>query len=114
MYLQTHGIVNFKIYLTFIRWKSKIETYCEFEKDFESTKIKRQTLNTLSGLVNRYFTLFLELVELPKDSYMCCGNPEVITLDGIVLSVETSKIKQQGLKTPWIIGESNSSLVAVL
>jgi len=43
---------------------------------------------------------------------MCCGNPEVITLDGIVLSVETSKIKQQGLKTPWIIGNSNTRLIS--
>ena len=61
----------------------------------------------LSGKVNRFFCQFLGLIEQPENCYVCCRNPEIITLDGIVLSVETKKISRQNLQAPWISGESN-------
>lgn len=64
-------------------------------------------LKHLAGKVNRFFCQFLELLETPTESYSCCTNPEIITLDGIVLSIDSGRIRRQHLKSPWINGESN-------
>ena len=60
---------------------------------------------------NRYFCQFLDLLDNPIDSFTCCNDPEIITLDGIVLSIDSSKIRRQNLKSPWIFGESNQRYV---
>ncbi len=63
-------------------------------------------LKSLSGKINQYFCQFLELLEHPANSFMCCQDPEIITLDGIVLSIEAARIKSQNLQYPWINGNS--------
>lgn len=63
---------------------------------------------SLSGTINRFFCQFLGLLDQPLDCYSCCTDPEIITLDGIVLSIESSRIRRQNLQTPWVSGESNN------
>jgi hypothetical protein len=62
----------------------------------------------MSGKMNRYFCQFLELLDQPESSYICCATPEIITLDGIVLSIESSRIKKQNLENPSICSEGKS------
>ena len=40
----------------------------------------------------------------------CCGgSPEVITLDGIVMSIESKRIREANLSQPWISGFTSLS-----
>jgi hypothetical protein len=61
-------------------------------------------LQSLTGRVNQYFCQFLAILDQPVSSYHCCINPEIITLDGIVLSIENSRIKKQNLGNPSVSG----------
>ena len=66
-----------------------------------------QKFKYLSGKINRYFCQFLGLLDNPIQSFSCCVNPDIITLDGIVLSIDSSRIRRQNLQSPWICGQSN-------
>ena len=61
----------------------------------------------ITGRINRYFCQFLDLLDHPIESFNCCSNPEIVTLDGIVLSIETARIMRQNLNYPWMSGHSN-------
>ena len=50
-----------------------------------------------------FFCQFLTLLQHPDNAYICCQNPDIITLDGLVLSIETRRIQQQNLTEPWIL-----------
>ena len=54
-----------------------------------------------------FFCQFLSILQVPEKSTVCCQNPDKITLDGIVLSIETARIKKQELRTPWIQQETS-------
>ena len=100
------------------RWLNLLEHY-KISKcviDFSSNKVVNDEyqksvigyVRNLSGKINRYFCQFLELLEQPMNSFMCCTNPEIVTLDGIVLSIEAARIRDQKLTYPWIAGVSRS------
>ncbi len=80
----------------------------QLEEDILKNLQKIENFKTLAGKVNRYFCQFLELLDQPMDSFKCCGNPEIITLDGIVISIEAKRIRSENLQYPWIIGTSNN------
>ena len=44
----------------------------------------------ITGRINRYFCQFLDLLDHPIESFNCCSNPEIVTLDGIVLHLLNS------------------------
>ena len=76
-----------------------------YKETFLVTKEDLNNLRGLSGKVNRYFCLFLNLLDIPTSSFHCCKDPDIITLDGIVLSIGSDKIRKQNLQYPWVIGE---------
>lgn len=98
----------------FYRWLNLLEHYteCNSVLNIDSAGILKNSKNinylkTIAGKINRYFCQFLELLNQPMESFKCCGNPEIITLDGIVISIEAKRIRAENLNYPWIIGTSN-------
>jgi hypothetical protein len=60
-------------------------------------------LERLSGSVNQFFVQFLKLLEYPPAVMRCCGgSPDIIALDGIVMSIESKRIRAAKLSQPWI------------
>ena len=47
-------------------------------------------------------TQYLELIDYPSKSFLCCSNPSCITVDGIVLSVKNNLIKEQFQPEQWL------------
>jgi hypothetical protein len=46
---------------------------------------------------------FLKLLEYPAAVMKCCGgSPDTITLDGIVMSIESKRIRDAKLTQPWV------------
>ena len=85
-------------------WNSKIEMYLRLMEE-KDRLFWRNKLENISGLINLFFTLFLKLLEYPKSVMKCCGgSPDVITLDGIVMSIESKRIREANLSQPWISG----------
>jgi len=78
-----------------------------YEESGQSTVEQINHWTALSGTIHGYFCQFLELLEQPEHLYSCCLNPEIVCLDGLVMSIENAKIREQKLSTPWISGESN-------
>ena len=79
-----------------------------YEESGQSSEEQRAHWNCLSGAVHGYFCQFLELLEQPEELYSCCENPEIVCLDGLVMSIENARIREQKLSSPWLSGESNS------
>jgi hypothetical protein len=86
---------------TYAWWNSKIEMYV---RQLENGRAEmRAKLERLSGSINQFFHHFLKLVEYPADVMKCCdGSPETITLDGIVMSIESRRVRDAKLSNPWI------------
>ena len=63
----------------------------------------RLQMERLSGSMSQFFFSFLKLLEYPKSVMKCCGgNPDVITLDGIVMSIDSKRIQEAKLTRPFI------------
>ena len=76
---------------------------------YTSNNYNRATLESLSGAMNHMFTEFLKILDYPKSMMSCCqGNPDIIALDGICMSIEQKRLKEARLKQPWIRGSNNS------
>lgn len=86
---------------TYAWWNSKTEMYIrQLENDRAKMRVK---LERLSGTINQFFHHFLKLIEYAPDVMKCCdGSPDIITLDGIVMSIESKRIKDAKLSQPWI------------
>ena len=83
---------------TYSYWHARINTMLKsFPKDF-STQWKKSWMN-MAGRVNGVMTAYLSLVDYPEKHFQCCEDPEVVCIDGIVLSVESRRINT---KTPWV------------
>jgi len=93
-----HGM-NFQVtFIIFTRWNNLID-FLECTSDQLAVK----SLRSLTQKINRFFCQFLTLLQHPDNAYICCQNPDIITLDGLVLSIETRRIQQQNLAEPWIL-----------
>ena len=53
----------------------------------------------MAGRVNAIVTQYLGLVQYPRTLFNCCEDPQVVCVDGIVLSVEAKRLRHQ--ETPW-------------
>jgi hypothetical protein len=49
-------------------------------------------------------TGFLKLIDYPPDHFKCCENPQVVCIDGIVLSADRRTVRTRDLKSPWLLG----------
>jgi hypothetical protein len=71
------------------------------EEDRASMRLK---MERLSGSTSQFFFSFLKLLEYPKSVMKCCGgNPDIITLDGIVMSIDSKRIREATLVRPFIL-----------
>jgi hypothetical protein len=104
-----YELLYFKAYNglpTYTFWKTKIDLYVLSDNIHlpvvERYRWKKRKEN-YAGLVNQIFVSFCKLLDIPNDLFKCCDEPEMINIDGIVLSIETSRVKQQALNDPFII-----------
>lgn len=87
---------------TYAWWNSYIEINLRILAEEERPKV-RDKLHQLSGLINQFFMEFLKLLEYPAAVMKCCGgSPDTITLDGIVMSIESKRIRDAKLTQPWV------------
>lgn len=82
---------------TFTYWISKI-------KLFAYSGNKAKSLKAMAGKINSILTSFLKLIEYPDSFMNCCKDPDIVCVDGIVLSADHMKVKHQQLDIPWRAG----------
>jgi hypothetical protein len=84
-------------------WNSLVEIYARLIVNQDHKTALRRKLERLSGRINQYFIDFLKLLEYSNSHIKCCdGSPDIITLDGIVMSIEAQRIRDANLSQPWI------------
>ena len=83
---------------TYSYWQAKCNTMLKSWTK-ESTLAFKKKWMSMAGRVNGIMTAFLTLVDYPSSHFQCCKDPEVVCIDGIVLSVESRRINT---KSPWI------------
>ncbi|KAJ2990132.1 hypothetical protein HDV02_004605 [Globomyces sp. JEL0801] len=83
-------------------WSNTINSFFKaFLPDPTKEKVRREYLN-YAGRINAILREFLKMIDYPvENTFKCCEDPEVVCIDGIVLSVENRKIKGQNLVEPW-------------
>ncbi|KAJ2991083.1 hypothetical protein HDV02_003992 [Globomyces sp. JEL0801] len=88
---------------TFTYWKSKVDTYLMLfsKSEYLIKQAKRKELMNMAGKVNRVLVNYLKLIQFPENIFQCCQTPNIICIDGTVLSIEQRKIKGQELNQPW-------------
>ena len=79
-------------------WKSRVNTLL---RTFEHSKVAdtRKKWMNMTGRVSEIVTQFLMLVRYPDHTFRCCENPQVVCVDGIVLSVESKRLRETS--APW-------------
>lgn len=68
----------------------------------------RDQCMSISGYINQALVEFCRLLVLDNDLFQCCQNPDVICVDGIVISIETRRILASQLSHPWLIGNGKA------
>jgi hypothetical protein len=71
-------------------------------------EMERRLLN-YSGYISALLSLFLGNIDYDRAAMVCCKNPSRISIDGIVLGVESRILKELELQRPWLY-EQNSIL----
>lgn len=87
---------------TYAWWSNRI--YASMLGNGQSAEIRheqRQKMLRYAGIVNQVFVEFCGLLDIPDSLFHCCDAPDVICVDGIVLSIETNRINEAKLKQPW-------------
>lgn len=82
-------------------WKGKIDMALLTYDGIPHIELIREKWKRLRSKVSYAITEFLMLVDLPPKLFQCCSEPDVVCVDGIVLSIESARIKQKNLMTPW-------------
>lgn len=83
---------------TYSYWQARSNTMLKAWTREETAAMKKSWMN-MSGRVNGIMTAYLSLVDYPSNHFQCCKDPEVVCIDGIVLSVESRRINTT---TPWV------------
>lgn len=66
---------------------------------------KNRNLLNYSGTIHEAFCGGVETFLLEDESFLCCKNPKVLLMDGVVISIKTSNMPK--FETPWIMGKVN-------
>lgn len=92
-------------------WRAKVDVCLMIYSDDDPIRDKlRNQWMDLSGRLTSYLTEFLTLVDYPKKLFSCCKDPDIVSFDGeprsitfagIVLSIESRRILDAKLTTPW-------------
>ena len=82
---------------TYSYWQAKCNTMLKSWTKESTLSFKKKWMS-MAGRVNGIMTAFLTLVDYPSTHFQCCEHPEVVCIDGIVLSVESRRINTT---TPW-------------
>lgn len=83
---------------TYSYWHARCNTMLKPWTTAETNTMKKKWMS-MAGRVNGIMTAYLALVDYPSNHFQCCVDPEVVCIDGIVLSVESRRIPNA---TPWI------------
>jgi hypothetical protein len=90
-------------------WKSKLNTLAVAEQLDPLFSLIEKEWSNLAGKINEMMMHFVRLIDYPERIFQCCENPKIVTVDGIVLSVESSRIQSRKLKEPWIVPEASAT-----
>lgn len=89
-------------------WKTKVEQTIDNWIAFDMCTTSeihytRKRINALASKLTSFLGEYLmKLVDIPTDLFTCCQNPSIISMDGIVLSVEQDRIRRANLSSPWL------------
>ncbi len=83
---------------TYSYWQARCNTMLKSWTKEETLVFKRKWMS-MAGRVNGIMTAYLSLVDYPETHFQCCQDPEVVCIDGIVLSVESKRINTH---SPWL------------
>jgi hypothetical protein len=83
---------------TYSYWQARCNTLLKSWTKEETLGFKKKWMS-MAGRVNGIMTAFLSLVDYPETHFQCCKDPEVVCIDGIVLSVESRRINTT---SPWL------------
>lgn len=83
---------------TYSYWHARSNTMLKPWTTQETADLKKKWMS-MAGRVNGIMTAFLALIDYPENHFNCCEDPEVVCIDGIVLSVESRRIQND---TPWV------------
>ena len=83
---------------TYSYWHARCNTMLKPWTTAETNDLKKKWMS-MAGRVNGVMTAYLALVDYPSNHFNCCEDPDIVCVDGIVLSVESRRIQNQ---TPWV------------
>lgn len=83
---------------TYSYWQARNNTMLRAWPKKQTEALKKTWMN-MAGRVNGIMTGYLRLVDYPVNHFQCCKDPDVVCIDGIVLSVESRRINTT---TPWV------------
>ena len=83
---------------TYSYWQARCNTMLKSWTSSETIVFKKKWMS-MAGRVNGIMTAFLSLVDYPLKHFQCCKDPDVVCIDGIVLSVESRRINTT---SPWL------------
>lgn len=107
----SNGTPTFAWWANKIEWSLRCHDYEEefgedydFELVHQSRMSFRNRFGARAGLVNQVLAEFCRIIDLDPQFFKCCETPEIICIDGIVISVEMQRITAQRLSQPWLLG----------
>lgn len=62
-----------------------------------------EKIKSYNGVLHETFCEAMELFLYKKDYFICCQSPKVLQMDGVVISIKTSRMPQ--LQIPWVKSE---------
>jgi hypothetical protein len=65
------------------------------------TQVENSSWIKLAGKVSQFLTGFVNICDFPSQNFRWC-EPEIVCMDGIVLSIQYKRIIQQTLEFPWL------------
>jgi hypothetical protein len=90
-------------------WKSKLNSFgLVMSGNPEVAVLFAQAMKEwvgLAGKLNEMMTCYIRLIDYGPRMFNCCVNPKVVCIDGIVLSVESTRIDRRHLSEPWIVDD---------
>ena len=81
-------------------WRGKVEVACFGVEPSEVEGLRRKWTN-MHAVVNLVLTEFIMLIDFPESLFRCCSDPDIVCIDGIVLSIESWRIRERNFTAPW-------------
>ena len=88
-------------------WRSKVNITMMFFPDSELKRLEIKKFMNMAGKINAMMIQFIKLIDYTPKIFQCCQNPEIVCVDGMVLSIRSDRLDSQNLKTPWVHADNS-------